>query len=137
MEKKIFIISGILVLLIVILLLIILLSNNKLENKQTINFNENSLSDLTMDNGLLLTNSKVECGDSICTITITAKNNTSDNIDMTNYRISFLDSNEEEVYWYGGNSIGVVEANSESIFSLELPTSLKNIDKITYTENIF
>ena len=136
MKNKILIIFSILVILI-ILLIFALLNNVKKENGQTINFNENSLSDLTTDNGLLLTNSKLECGDTICTITMTAKNNTSDNIDMTNYRISFLNNNGEEIYWYSGNAIGVVEANSEVVFSLELPNDLKTIDKITYTKNAF
>lgn len=139
MKKRILIVSIIFILLISGLVIILLLNNNakKDENNQEINFNENSLSDVTIDNGLLLTNSTLECVDNICTITITAKNSTSNNIDMSNYRISFLDANGEEIYWYSGNSIGIVEASSETVFSLELPSNLKDIDKITYTENTF
>ena len=138
MKDKILIILGLLI-AIAIVIIIALVPNKeseKLQNTQELDLNSNSLSNTTIDNGLLLENSKVECGEKICIINMIAKNNTDNSIDMTNYRISFLDSNGEEIYWYSGSSIGNVIANSETQFSLEIPKDLKTIKEIVYIKNL-
>ena len=103
-------------------------------NVQKLDLNNNNLSSVTIDNGLLLEKSKVECSGEICFIDIIARNNTSLNIDMSNYRISFLDVTGEEIYWYSGESIGNISANSEVNFILEIPKGLNNIQEIFYTK---
>ena len=109
-------------------------NQEELPNAQKLDLNNNNLSSVTIDNGLLLEKSKVECSGEICFIDIIARNNTSLNIDMSNYRISFLDVTGEEIYWYSGESIGNISANSEVNFILEIPKGLNNIQEIVYTK---
>ena len=138
MKDRILIVLSVLIAIIVIVVIALAVNQNKeekLQNSQELDLNNDNLSDTTIDNGLLLENSKVECGNEICIITVTAKNNTTTNIDMADYRISFLDINNEEIYWYSGSSIGVVSANSEVNFVLEIPKDLKNVEKIVYTKS--
>ena len=66
-----------------------------------------------------------------------AKNNTNEDIDMSDYRISFKNESDEEIYWYSGNSIGIVPAHTDFTFVLEIPNTLTNIVKIVYTKNVF
>lgn len=139
MKDKILIILGVLVAIIIVIIIACAVNkdNEELANSQKLDLNNNSLSNVTIDNGLLLENSKVECAGEICIITITATNNTSSNIDMSGYRISFLDHDNEEVYWYSGQSIGNVPANSQVNFILEIPESLTNAKKIVYNDSIY
>ncbi|MBE6138761.1 MAG: hypothetical protein E7173_03355 [Firmicutes bacterium] len=138
MKDRILIILGGLIAIIVVVIMVLAVNNNKeeLANAQKLDLNNNSLSNITIDNGLLLENSKVECSGEICIITITATNNTTSNIDMSGYRISFLDRNNEEIYWYSGQSIGNVLSNSQVNFSLEIPENLKNVKTIVYNKSL-
>lgn len=139
MKDKILIILGVLIAIIVVVIIACVVNNDKeeLKNSQQLDLNDKSLSNVTIDNGLILENSKVECDGEICIITITATNNTSINIDMSGYRISFLDRDNEEIYWYSGQSIGNVPPNSQVNFVLEIPENLKKVKKIVYNESLY
>ena len=139
MKKRIILIPIILVLIIGIIVILIL-SNKDINEPisiQEFNLNDKTITDVKIDNGLELINSKIECNEESCNIVMSAKNNTDEAIDMSEYRISFRNENNEEIYWYSGDSIGIVEAHSNSIFSLGIPKTLTNIVKIVYTKNIF
>lgn len=139
MKDRILIILGALIAIIVIIIIAFAVNNDtrEQENTQQLDLNNNSLSDITIDNGLLLEKSKVECNNDICIITITATNKTTSNIDMSGYRISFLDPDNEEIYWYSGQSIGNVPSNAQVNFSLEIPENLKNVKKIVYNKSLY
>lgn len=136
MKKRILIISTLLALILIVIILVLVLNKDaKPQNTQTTDFENNSISETKIDNGLIITNSNSRCYEQVCSISMIAKNDTPNNIDMTNYRISFIDNNGEEVYWFNGTAIGVVEANTESLFVLEVPKSVSEINKIIYIKN--
>lgn len=141
MKKRIILIPIILILILIVgAITLIILSNKDINepiNIQNFNLNDKAITDAKIENGIELINSKIECIEDSCSVTMSARNNTDKAIDMSEYRISFRDENDEEIYWYSGDSIGIVSAKTESTFSLGIPNTLTDIVKIVYTKNIF
>ena len=140
MKRKIILISSVIIITILIIIIVLISkdnngSNNIQQNIQSINLKEEKVSETMIDNGLLLDNTNIECNENACTITMTAKNQTGNSIDMSNYRISFMNSNNVEVYWFSGVAIGKVDANGEQIIALQVPKTVSDANKIVYTKN--
>lgn len=141
MKKRIVIVlSSVLVLILIVIALLVFNKKapNKNQNIQNINFTEQSISETTIDNGLLIVTPKIESNDQAYIISMIAKNQTEQDINMDNYRISFLDFNNNEVYWFRGAAIGMVKANSEVEFTLEVDkNSVHDVKKISYSKFSF
>lgn len=145
MKNKILIILGVILVLVVGGVLLSLFNKEKPNNNnneenykpniQDVNLTEETINDTKIENKIEINNSKVECKEEICTISMSVKNPTSKAIDMNEYRISFLDSTGEEIYWFSGASIGIVDANATNLISLEIPKTLTNINTIKYQKN--
>ena len=140
MKKRNLLILGLVITIVLIITTLLIINKDKnndniQQNIQSINLEEEKLGKTIIDNDLIIESSNVECNETFCTITMVAKNQTTDSIDMSDYRISFMDSNNQEIYWYSGNSIGKVEAGTEQLFSLEVPKSITRAEKIVYTKD--
>lgn len=89
-----------------------------------------------IDNGLKLTDGKIEKNNGVFYVYMVATNNTKKDIDMTTYRISFIANSGEEIEYYSGEIIGVVKAGETFDFVVESYHDLSKTANIIY-ENIY
>lgn len=109
-------------------------NNNLDDNEQGINLEEGYANNIELSNRLELIFQNIEQIDESYVLTMLAKNNTDGIIDLTNYRISFQDSDSNELEWFRGTAIGIVNPNEEVLFTIEINKNIKNIFKIVYSE---
>lgn len=141
-NKKIVITLSIIVLIFIVILLIIgnvKPSNENVTNTQKADFIEGSADSIKLSNKLELNFENIEKIEDHYYFTMVAKNNTNSSIDLSNYRISFQDNNSNEVDWYRGTVVGIVNSHEEVIFTIEISGNkdVKNISKIVYEEFSF
>lgn len=117
------------------------LSNKKINinkkvpnNNQTVNINESKVNDATLKNGIELIKGDIQYQNGKYYLHMTAKNSTDKEIDCRVYRISFRDIEGNEIEFFSGNIIGVVEANKEQEFIVETSKDLSKVTNIYYEE---
>lgn len=138
-NKKIITILIVIAFIIVVSILLIVISknstnNNLDDNEQGINLEEGYANNIELSNRLELIFQNIKQIDESYVLTMLAKNNTDGIIDLTNYRISFQDSDSNELEWFRGTAIGIVNPNEEVLFTIEINKNIKNISKIVYSE---
>ena len=130
-KKNVLIGVAVLVLLGIILFIFFITSQDK-----NLNFNQKVnnmfIEDAEAENGIELKKGKIVESNGLYYIYMTAINNTKKDIDMSNYRISFRDSNDNEIEFFMGSIIGEIKPSDSVDFVVESYQNLNNVSTIYY-----
>lgn len=114
---------------------IIYLKNRKVySNKQLVNISTGIIEDANLINKLELTGGKIRKENDRYYISITATNNTKEEINMNGYKIRLMNTAGSEIEWFNGTAIGKLKANESISFEMECYSDLTNFSYIMYED---
>lgn len=138
-SKKTSLLIFVIVLIIGLILLFVLGGRKTNENGdiiQNVNMNNNSFEDLEIDE-VIIKKGKVNKVENGYTITMEVINNTDKEIDLSNYRISFRDKDNNEIEWFRGTIIGKVLPKDKMEIVVESSKNLEELNNIFYEKDFF
>jgi len=138
-SKKITLLIVVIVLITGLILLFVLGGRKTNENGdiiQNVNMNNNSFEDLEIDE-VIIKKGKVNKVENGYTITMEVINNTDKEIDLSNYRISFRDKDDNEIEWFRGTIIGKVLPKDKMEIVVESSKNLEELTNLVYEKDFF
>jgi len=138
-SKKITLLIVVIVLITGLILLFVLGGRKTNENGdiiQNVNMNNNSFEDLEIDE-VIIKKGKVNKVENGYTITMEVINNTDKEIDLSNYRISFRDKDDNEIEWFRGTIIGKVLPKDKIEIVVESSKNLEELTNLVYEKDFF